>query len=837
MGRSEVAAMWALYNLRTAWYRAHMRRLRPSWSSSLLIALVASCHSGASSKGDTTPTAEAPENAGVQSIHASDMKRHVELLASDEFEGRETLHPGYEKAANYMAKEFAKYGLTAMPGQDSVIVPYQLWQSGFVPEETNLALTTASGPIQAALGSGATVFSFSDDGSLDAEIVFAGYGITAKEAKYDDYDGLDVNGKWVLVLRHAPGYRDAASPFFGGDRKKDWKGPDLRTYSAFMTKALNAQTHGAKGMLLVSGPVTAEMPDDMRMPERLSVPLTDAETLERDALIKTRLELRKAATKKRAAEQAAQGQSKRKRKRKTVRIMGGPHGQPVVAKKPQGGETLLAFHISTDLGATLVAETGKTLLELQTEIDKGTLAKDIVLTSRAMASVKARKKPITVTGKNVIAYLEGSDPLLKGEYVVVGGHFDHLGGFGASNADGKDTIFNGADDNASGTAGVLELAEAFASAAVRPKRSMLFMGFSAEEKGLLGSRALVKQGPIDTKNVAFMLNLDMIGRNSGDPIEFVGGDHATDLRTIAEEANRKLGLAMHFGTSDEAIKHGHIIAARHTKNSSKTSTPSKDNRSVVFGPYSRSSDHHSFFLKEVPVAFFFTGLHEDYHGLADHPEKLDYERMEDIVKLGYGLAEGVANAEKRPTFIHKLDWLGVALQVGTVSEVEIDSRGQAAGLVVGDVLTRIGKVTVASGIAQEEKARSAGRVLGDVDPGTSVELAILRDDKAMELTLQRAKRGYLGIRPGRLTDEDRQKYSIDKSEGVLIGQAIKDAPAHKSGLRDGDIITKLAGESVNGATLMKRLSRIGAGESITVQVVRDGKRIEMPLTLGEPPVR
>ena len=385
--------------------------------------------------------------------------------------------------------------------------------------------------------------------------------------------------------------------------------------------------------------------------------------------------------------------------------------------------------------------------------------------------------------------------------MVIGGHFDHLGGFGVSDIAGQDTVYNGADDNASGTAGVLELAEAFASAPIAPKRSMLFMAFSAEERGLLGSRALVKQGDIDTDKVAFMLNLDMIGRNNNEPIEFVGGDYATDIRAIAEATNNDLGVP------------------------------------IEFGPYAPNSDHHAFFEKEVPVAFFFTGLHDDYHQLSDHADKLDYKRMEAIVKLGFALANTVANAETRPIFIYKLDWLGASLQVGTVSAVEADSRGELAGLEVGDAVSKIGELSVVGGVAQEAEARSAGRVLAEMEPGSSVALAIVRDGQAMELTLERAKRGYLGIMPAPMSDEDRQKFAMDKSEGVLIGRVVKDAPAQTSGLKDGDIITKLGGHPVTLSTLTKRLSRIGAGETITVQVIRDGKRIEMPLTLGEPPTR
>lgn len=797
-----------------------------------LALLLLSCQSG-SVKPSTTTTADlvAPEervvDTAVKTILAEDLRTHVARLASDDYEGRETLTPGYERAATYMAEHFARYGLVPLPGQKSFAVPYQLAKQSYDPAGTTLRLRVGDEEIQVALGSEATPFSFSDQGQLDADVVFAGYGITAKELDYDDYRGLNVKGKWVLVLRHAPGHLDAASAFFGGDRKdvqsesgkvgakasttkktkSNRPAPDPRSYSTFVSKALNAQAHGAKGMLLVSGPLTAEMPDDLRMPERLSVPLSAAEKVRRAK----ELDEREAARAAQAADKPIKGKSKRGTKKSSV------------SKEA----SLLAFHIAPSHAQALLANTKLSLLDLQKAIDEGAPAKRFKLKAKAFGSIVERKEPALVSAINVIAYLEGSDPLLKDEFVVIGGHFDHLGRMAGelANTEGgaQDVIFNGADDNASGTAGVLELAQAFSASELRPRRSMLFMGFSAEEKGLLGSRALVKQGPVDSSKIAFMLNLDMIGRNSDDEIEFVGGDFATDIREITEAANTTLGLDLAFNAHASKLPTKKVM--------------------MRFGPYAPNSDHHAFFEQEVPVAFFFTGTHADYHRLSDHADKLDYPRMQTIVRLGYGLARGVADADTRPSFIHKLGWLGASIQMidsaATITSVESDSRASKAGLLVGDRIAAVGDRVLTQGRAAdaEGSSRSAGYLLDHLDPGTSTPLRMERDGSTVDLNITRSKRGYLGIFPGQTSDDLRQKLALSDDEGVLIASTSPEAPAYKSGLRVGDIITKLAGHSVNNGSLMSNLARIGAGEVVTVQIIRNGERLEMPLTLGEPPSR
>lgn len=180
-----------------------------------------SCYGAAGPQGTTTTvTVEIdPENA-IDTISASDLRAHVEVLASDEYEGRGTLEPGYEKAAKYLAAQMLSFGLAALPGQDSLLVSYELDRRGFDPEHTSLSIAAGGDTQVIALGDTGIPFDFSDDESLDADIVFAGYGISAPEMGYDDYEGLDVKGKWVLVLRHAPGYKDPKSPFYQCDTRE-----------------------------------------------------------------------------------------------------------------------------------------------------------------------------------------------------------------------------------------------------------------------------------------------------------------------------------------------------------------------------------------------------------------------------------------------------------------------------------------------------------------------------------------------------------------------------------------------------------------------------------------
>jgi hypothetical protein len=219
-----------------------------------------------------------------------------------------------------------------------------------------------------------------------------------------------------------------------------------------------------------------------------------------------------------------------------------------------------------------------------------------------------------MSAPNAVGILPGTDPALRDEYVVVSAHMDHVG---VNSGHGKDSIWNGADDDASGTSGVLALAEAFATAP--PRRSVIFLAVSGEESGLLGSAYFTTNPPVPIGKMVANLNLDMIGRNWKDSIVVIGQEHsdmgATMLRVAA--AHPELGI---------------------------TPMPDPWPQENFFG----RSDHFNFARRGVPALFFFNGTHEDYHQPSDSPDKIDAEKAARIVKLVYHVAGAIANSTARP---------------------------------------------------------------------------------------------------------------------------------------------------------------------------------------------
>jgi hypothetical protein len=220
-----------------------------------------------------------------------------------------------------------------------------------------------------------------------------------------------------------------------------------------------------------------------------------------------------------------------------------------------------------------------------------------------------------ITAPNTIGILEGSDPALKREYLVYSAHMDHVG----ITPGRPDSINNGADDDASGTAGIIELAEAFSRPGARPKRSIIFLTVSGEEKGLWGSRYFSEHPTVPLDRIVANINIDMIGRNWADTIVAIGKEHS-DLGSTLERVN-----AAHPELRMTAI----------------------DDRWPEERFYFRS-DHYNFARKGVPILFFFNGVHPDYHEVTDSPEKIDAEKEARIVRLLFYLGQEVANAPSRP---------------------------------------------------------------------------------------------------------------------------------------------------------------------------------------------
>ena len=323
-----------------------------------------------------------------------------------------------------------------------------------------------------------------------------------------------------------------------------------------------------------------------------------------------------------------------------------------------------------------------------------------------------KNKKNKVLTYNIIATLPGTDDKLKDEYVVIGGHYDSV-------SNKLDKIHNGADDNASGTSMVLELFEKFAASNTN-KRTLIFMAFGGEELGLLGSKYFVNNPTIDLQKVQLMVNLDMVGR-------------------LDNEKNLQLGGTLTAVNFDKKLEPFLNQMENRWQNNLNITELGK-------GIFKRS-DHYSFYLKDIPVLFFFTGLHEDYHGPTDDSNKINYQGMKVISDLVHPIMEEFANTPEKlvfqpveleeqsmpvaeikvtlgvmPDYAHE----GEGLKIDAV----IDNRpGAKAGMLAGDIVVDIGGTAVKDIYAYME-------ILSKLDSGSKVEVKVLRNDSEMVLQVQ-----------------------------------------------------------------------------------------------------
>ncbi|MCI0651354.1 MAG: M28 family peptidase [Planctomycetes bacterium] len=735
-----------------------LRRIVAAFAAPAFIALLFLCESNqcTSVRAETS----AAKRIGAEAIDEPELRAHVFELAADSYQGRETLMPGAARAGEYLARHFAEYRLQPLPGQEGFLVPFTLWESGFDAEGTSLrsSVLAAKAPAPAPpaaerawrAGFDFRPFPFSGAAEVAGEIVFCGYGITADER--DDYAGLDVKGRVALVLRHVPREKEEGNPLVGS------------RHALFAAKAENAKAHGAAAILIVTDPLHHPEAEDLRLPNSLD------------------LDAPKAAV---AGEEGARPRA-----------------------RDGGLGDFVALHVSQAVAETLVAASGKNLRELQALMDAGIRPSTIEIPKvQVSAAVKRLPGARQVTTNNVVGFLPGSDPVRKNEWIVIGAHYDHVGAFAGSG----DTIYNGADDNASGTAGLLELAQAFASLPRAPARSIVFAAFSGEEKGLLGSYSILRLGQLPRDKIVFMLNMDMIGRNPERPVDVAGDGFATELTAVIAAANDPIQLPITLL--------GHAFEA--------------------------NSDHAPFYEAGIPFSFFFTGYHDDYHQLGDHPDKVAFDRMEKIVRLGYGIVQRFAAGDVTPRFIHHVNWLGVEIQVlgggggggggaerglarAEITRVEPESRGARAGLAAGDVVRGFGDAPLAN-------PHEVGDLFRDVAPGADVAVSIERAGGRVNVAVTRARLGYLGIMPGAVEEETARQLGLAAGEGIRIGGFAEDGPARAAGIQAGDIILRIDGKPVSPGTLRDRLALIGAGERVALTIVRGSERMTIELVLAARP--
>jgi aminopeptidase YwaD len=449
---------------------------------------------------------------------------HVRYLASPELKGRATGSPELEKAAHYIASQFKSFGLKPI----ELAFPVAL--GAHMGKKNELKFKDAGESGSLAPEKDFVPLSFSSTGELHSTVVFAGYGVTDQKDNYDDYDGVDVSGKFVLILRHEP------------------KENPHKDHVTFAEKAVNAKMHGARGVILINDSDHHDGTDDLGKFAEIEGP--------KDA-----------------------------------------------------GVLFVRLKYSTAEG-WLKAE-GQDIHAISKQIDADAHPHSFAL-SKLSVDLSVDVRTETKTVHNVAAYLPGTTD----EYVVIGAHYDHLGlGDNHSLAPSQiGTIHPGADDNASGTAGVIELAR-WASTQSKQKRGILFLTFAGEELGLLGSEWYVNHPTLPLANAVAMINMDMIGRIREGKIYLSGTGTGSTFPKLMEDVKPPAPIQI-----DMAEKAGY-----------------------------GSSDHTSFTTKGVPVLFFFSGLHADYHKPSDTSDKIDSAEAAKLLDYIANLVTHLEN-DPRPQF-------------------------------------------------------------------------------------------------------------------------------------------------------------------------------------------
>ncbi len=480
------------------------------------------------------------------------MQSHVFALADDSMEGRNTPSPGLDRAAHYIADQFKADGLPPIGGTYLHDVGLGIVSLG---PENHLRVTKEGQPVEYRIKRQFTPFDMTANKGVEGPIVFTGYGISAPEFGYDDFAGIDVKGAIVLVLRHEPGEEDSSSVF---------DGVNLTDHSNVSQKVEKAIEHGAAGVMVVTDPLNHSLftPRGFPWPSLSRI-------IPKDAL--------------------------------PVSLTGDEASKvPVVHV---GEEVIEQLFGSID-----------SLRNLQKSIDAALTPHSFRITG-AIASIRTSTSVKPVPADNVVAYIPGNDPELKDQVVIIGAHYDHVGTSKSATTDG-DTVFNGADDNASGTTALLGVAHAFSTINRRPKRTVVFVAFAGEEKGLLGSRAYANAPLFPIENTVAMLNMDMVGRNSIDSLTIVGASSSPELLEITNEENESIGF--HF------IYDNTIIGR---------------------------SDHASFMKKKIPALAYFSGFHADYHKVTDEPELINTEKLARVARLVFRTAWRIANEDRTYQFI------------------------------------------------------------------------------------------------------------------------------------------------------------------------------------------
>jgi hypothetical protein len=654
-------------------------------------------------------TVKVPADARTES--QSHLLNDIKYLASDELEGRGVGTNGLNKAAEYIREQFKEAGLDVTRVNGGAFQKFNMTTRAVLGAPNKLSLVGPDGKvIDLKMDVDFVPCSFGGGGKISGDVVFAGYGLDDSQKKYRDFDGIDAKGKVVIIVRRNPAQHEneeadpAAAP--GPQRRNFSRGADLRS------KLSNAVAAGASAVIFVNDPFSVRKnakDGDSRIRRATNHVVEAAEALvaaeEKDphapAVAAAKKELSENVTKLKKAREDAKKNNGDAFMAFGYGGAGSNSSIPIVQLSIAACDRLLKPAL------------GKTLTELEAAIDA-----DLKPHSAAAKGWKAEglttidRNPTEV--KNVIGVLEGEGPHAD-ETVVVGAHYDHLGRGGqGSLLPGSHEIHNGADDNGSGSVSVLELARRFGHRGKKLPRRLVFMTFTGEEEGLIGSAHYCKEPVFPLNKTIAMINLDMVGRLREDKLTVYG----------VGTSDRWKGLLGKLAPTHQL----HLIE-----------------RPEGFGP----SDQSSFYAKKIPVLHFFTGTHPDYHRPTDDWDKLNISGMDRIVDL---IEEVVANTDETPeppNYLEvkgqaRIDRQGSRPYFGSVPDFSSEEKGYSiSGVTAGSPADKGGLK------GGDRIIEFGGRKITNLDDfdlalrrfsaGDEVKITALRAGKEVKLTITLGK--------------------------------------------------------------------------------------------------
>jgi Peptidase family M28 len=530
-------------------------------------------------KSDGAASATAPASSSLATarrladqITAAQLKDYLYFVASDEMEGRDTPSRGLDLTAKFLAMNLSRWGLKPAGDNGTYFQRIAMQRHKLNPANTRVEINGQ------AFNFGEDILAQYVPGTVTAPLVYVGHGWVVKGKNIDAYQGVDVKDKIVVVLGGGLPKGVTFGDLSGGKQGVDWISPDIY-----------AETHGAKGLIAIpSKQALANW-------QRLAQNATASGTLFVEKFQK-------------------------------------PEDKPKVPRITLSEKALNALMQGE-------AQTAATLLNRE----QAETIKPFDFSASKKVTLTVATNPETIYTQNVVAVAEGRDPVLKGEYVAIGSHYDHVGtgapGGGRApslKGDTSDNIWNGADDDGSGTVAMLAMAETLAKNPP-PKRSVLFVWHCGEEKGLWGSRYFVENPTVPLNKIVTQINLDMIGRSKAE-----GDTNPANAKLAGPNEIYVIGSKMmstQLGELSENTNHAYLNLTLNYL----YDDPKDPNR------FFYRSDHYNYAKNGIPIIFYFDGEHEDYHRPGDHPDKIDYQKMQKVTRTIFVTLWELAERATRPT--------------------------------------------------------------------------------------------------------------------------------------------------------------------------------------------